>query len=171
MKRILILIIISLFVATVYFFSKEPIGRTVSAEEPIKLFSHSQKDLVYKVKETVAVDPISKNSTVPTVAKESRTYLFAGGLDPSSKPRQKPVLPLIYTVQAGSFEDMESALKQYDAILNSLSEEDMDYLRIEKIGPYYTVRIGKFEDHDEAESFHKKILPELSDALQGPYKG
>jgi TolB-like protein len=165
MKKLLILMIISLFAATVYFFAEEPIERTVSAEEPVKLFSHGQKDLVYKVKETVAVDPLSKNSTMPTAAKESRTYLFAGGLDTSSKPRKKSVLPLIYTVQAGSFEDMESALQQYDTILNSLSEEDLDYLRIEKIGPYYTMRIGRFEDHDEAESFHKKIMPDLPDSI------
>jgi TolB-like protein len=162
---LLILSIILLFVASVYYFTEEPKAKTVSTEEPAKHVSHSQNAVVKKVSETVTVDMFSKNSAPAAVAKESKTYLLAGGRDYSSKPGQKSVLPLIYTVQAGSFEDMESALEQYDAILSSLGEEDLDYLRIEKIGPYYTVRIGKIEDQDEAENFHDKLISDLPDSI------
>ena len=59
----------------------------------------------------------------------------------------------VYTVQTGSFMSSADAQQQFDIIVQGLSKNDLDYLRIEKIGIYYTVRIGKFEDSVNADKF------------------
>jgi hypothetical protein len=69
---------------------------------------------------------------------------------------------LFYTIQAGSFNDMDSAWKLYDSILTKLNEKDLDYLRIEKVGEYYAVRIGKFWEQRHAKTFHDNIKSQLS---------
>ena len=74
-------------------------------------------------------------------------------------------LSLIYTLQAGSFDDLQRAGKLYDSIKNDLTSEDLAYLRIEKVGKYYAVRIGKFGEWRNAETFHDKIRPQLSSAI------
>jgi hypothetical protein len=71
-------------------------------------------------------------------------------------------LPLVYTIQAGSFNDMDSAWKLYDSIMNKLYQKDLAYLRIEKVGQYYAVRIGKFRDQRHAKIFHDNIKSQLS---------
>ena len=71
---------------------------------------------------------------------------------------------LVYTIQAGSFKDLDSARKLYDSILHGLNKEDLAYLRIEKVGQYYAVRIGKFGDQRHAKIFHKKTRSHLSTA-------
>jgi tetratricopeptide (TPR) repeat protein len=68
---------------------------------------------------------------------------------------------LIYTIQSGSFKDMEKALKQYDSIIEVLDKEDLDYLRVEKIGVYYSVRLGRFDTHKKAEKFYQSIIHRL----------
>ncbi|MEE8329774.1 MAG: tetratricopeptide repeat protein [Thermodesulfovibrionia bacterium] len=60
-----------------------------------------------------------------------------------------------YTIQIGSFLELEPAEKQFDLLKQGLKEENIDYLRVEKIGKYYSVRLGKFKDNAEA----KKALP------------
>ena len=74
-------------------------------------------------------------------------------------------LSLIYTLQAGSFNDLQRAKIQYDSIKHALTSEDLAYLRIEKVGPYYAVRIGKFGEWTHAETFLDKIRPQLSSAI------
>ena len=56
---------------------------------------------------------------------------------------------------------MKEARKHFNAVLKTLSREDVDYLRIEKIGKYYAVRVGKFEDRTHAERFHQIIKKDL----------
>jgi len=56
----------------------------------------------------------------------------------------------IYTIQTGSFITIERAQMQFDLIAAVLSEEELDYLRIERIGEYYCVRLGKFISNAEA---------------------
>jgi len=73
-------------------------------------------------------------------------------------------LSLVYTIQAGSFKDLDTARKLYDSILNELNKEDLAYLRIEKVGQYYAVRIGKFGEQRHAKIFHKKTGSHLSTA-------
>jgi hypothetical protein len=74
-------------------------------------------------------------------------------------------LPLIYTVQAGSFDDLQRARKLYDSIKGNLTTEDLAYLRIEKVGHYYAVRIGKFGEWRYVEIFHDKIRSKFSTAI------
>ena len=80
-------------------------------------------------------------------------------------PRVNSTLPLVYTVQAGSFDNLKRAKKLYHSITNVLTSEDLAYLRIEKIGQYYAVRIGKFGDRSIAEIFHEKIKSQLSTTM------
>ena len=68
---------------------------------------------------------------------------------------------LIYTVQAGSFKDMEKALEQYESIIEVLDKEDLEYLRVEKIGAYYSVRLGRFDTHKKAEKFYQSAIHRL----------
>ncbi len=55
-----------------------------------------------------------------------------------------------YTIQIGSFLELKPAQKQFDMLKQGLKDENIDYLRIEKIGRYYSVRLGKFKDKAEA---------------------
>jgi tetratricopeptide (TPR) repeat protein len=71
----------------------------------------------------------------------------------------------IYTIQAGSFESDTDADKQYDLIAGRLKKEDLQYLRIERIGKFYAVRIGKFNDRPEAEKFLLSNNPGLPGAI------
>jgi hypothetical protein len=80
-------------------------------------------------------------------------------------PRQGGTLSLVYTVQAGSFDDLQSARKLYDYITNDLTTETLAFLRIEQIGQYYAVRIGKFGERSHAEIFHDKIRSQISTAI------
>jgi cell division septation protein DedD len=89
--------------------------------------------------------------------------------DESQKSTESPfiqsnddALSLVYTVQAGSFDDLHRAGILYDSIINNLSSEDLAYLRIEKVEQYYAVRIGKFHERNDAEKFFEKIRPYLS---------
>ncbi|UCH81678.1 MAG: SPOR domain-containing protein [Nitrospiraceae bacterium] len=71
-------------------------------------------------------------------------------------------LSLVYTIQAGSFNDLNRAEKLYDFIVNELDSEDLAYLRIEKVGRYYAVRLGKFGEQRNAKIFLNKIMSHLS---------
>ena len=42
-----------------------------------------------------------------------------------------------------------------------MSEKNLDYLKIEKVGKFYTVRLGKFEDSAAAEKFLQAINRQL----------
>jgi hypothetical protein len=72
---------------------------------------------------------------------------------------------LIYTIQTGSFINIEHAQKQFKFIIQSLSGEELNYLRIEKIGNFHTVRFGKFEDYATAEKFLQALESKLSTAI------
>ncbi|MCK5139275.1 MAG: SPOR domain-containing protein, partial [Thermodesulfovibrionia bacterium] len=72
---------------------------------------------------------------------------------------------LIYTIQTGSFINIERAQKQFKFIIQSLSGEELNYLRIEKVKDFYIVRFGKFEDYATAEKFLQALEPKLSKAI------
>lgn len=71
----------------------------------------------------------------------------------------------IYTVQTGSFTDSNYALEQFDFVTEALNENELDFLRIEKIGEFDAVRIGKFEDYTAARKFHQAVKAKLSSAI------
>jgi tetratricopeptide (TPR) repeat protein len=71
----------------------------------------------------------------------------------------------IYTYQLGSFAQIEDAEKQFDSLVNLLSENNTDHLRIEKIGKFYSVRLGKFANKNEAEAFLLPIKNRLTQYL------
>lgn len=70
----------------------------------------------------------------------------------------------VFTIQTGSFKSQDDARNQFDSMIQKLSADNLDYLRIESIGDYYVVRLGKFEDFSEAEEFLKAYKSELSGA-------
>lgn len=80
-------------------------------------------------------------------------------------PARAGVYDLIYTIQAGCHEDMETARKHYYTLVNELAREDIDFLRIEEIGRSYCVRIGKFTEIDQAKEFHLSIKPIISSSM------
>ena len=64
---------------------------------------------------------------------------------------------LFHTIQVGSFPDVDSAQKQFDEIVETLNPEELDNLRVEKIGGFYSVRLGKFNNSPEAEKSLRNI--------------
>jgi hypothetical protein len=71
----------------------------------------------------------------------------------------------IYTIQIGSFVEIERAQKQFDFIAQGLDEKELDYLRIEKIGKFYTIRLGKYEDPLYADKFLMTVKPHIPTAI------
>lgn len=71
----------------------------------------------------------------------------------------------IYTIQTGSLTNIQDAIKELNSILQTLNGNDLNLLRIEKIGKFYTVRLGKFDDYSKADKFLQKIKPNLSSAV------
>jgi hypothetical protein len=71
----------------------------------------------------------------------------------------------IYTLQTGSFNKIKDAQKQYVFIMNRLNRENLDYLRIEKVGKFYAVRLGRFKDYSAAKEFTQAVKPHLSTVI------
>ena len=71
---------------------------------------------------------------------------------------------LFHTIQTASFSSISDAEKQYDSIVMKLDDNQLDHLRIEKIGKYYSVRLGKFMDNTAAEKFFSTVKPKLPGA-------
>lgn len=80
---------------------------------------------------------------------------------------------LIYTIQAGSFSTADDAQKYFDSIVTKLNKENLDNLRIEKIGGFFSVRIGKYEGYSVAVKAFQKIKPQLSETfiMEAYFKG
>ncbi len=72
---------------------------------------------------------------------------------------------LVYTIQIESLPKIADALKQYNFIVSSFNDKNLDLLRIEKVGEYYAVRLGKFKNHETAKKFLQDINPGLSGAI------
>jgi hypothetical protein len=72
---------------------------------------------------------------------------------------------LVYTVQIASQKSIADAQNQFNSILRSHSEINLNLLRIEKVGKYYTVRIGKFDNYDSGNKFLEEIKPGISEAI------
>ncbi len=72
---------------------------------------------------------------------------------------------LFYTIQSGSFSDINDARRHFKSVQEGLHEKDLSHLRIEKVGVFYSVRIGKFEDYDTAEKLLKNNESQLYEAM------
>ena len=71
---------------------------------------------------------------------------------------------LFHTIQVSSFYAVDDAQKQFDAIVETFNEEELDNLRIEKIGKFYCIRVGKFNNYTVAEESHRNIKSKLPQA-------
>jgi HEAT repeat protein len=69
------------------------------------------------------------------------------------------------TIQAGSFTEIEHVQKRFDLMVDVLNEEELDLLRIEKVGKFYSVRLGNFENYAIAEKFLQEIKQRLPEAI------
>jgi tetratricopeptide (TPR) repeat protein len=72
---------------------------------------------------------------------------------------------LFYTIQSGSFLDVDDARKQFVIISQKLDRKDLGNLRIERIGEFYSVRIGRFEDYGSADKFLEGNKSQLEKAI------
>lgn len=71
----------------------------------------------------------------------------------------------VYTIQTGSFKDIQRAKRHFSFIEQSLEETALQALRIEKIEQWYAVRIGKFISLPEAEQFLRDNKPTPKEAI------
>jgi hypothetical protein len=71
----------------------------------------------------------------------------------------------IYTIQTGSFIEIERAQKQFDSLAQILNKGELDYLRIEKVDKYYSVRVGNFQNYAIAKKFLRTNKRHLSPAV------
>jgi len=72
---------------------------------------------------------------------------------------------LVYTIQTGSYTNIENAEEQVNSLLQLLNKKDLNFLRIEKIGQYFTVRFGKFENYASAKKFIREVKTSLPEAV------
>jgi len=73
---------------------------------------------------------------------------------------------LIYTIQTGSFQELNRAQTQLDFIADLLQDEDYEDLRIEKIGDIYAVRFGKYETYSAAQEMLRNYIADLLQAKE-----
>lgn len=85
--------------------------------------------------------------------------------DSSREVAGKEERHLFYTIQTGSFIDVERAMKQFDSVMQGTFEKDLNHLRIEKVGKFYSVRLGKFRKYAGAEKLLQAIKPQLRKAI------
>jgi len=72
---------------------------------------------------------------------------------------------LIYTIQTGTFLRAADAQKEFHSTIQKLNDNELNDLRIEKIGKYYSVRLGKFEGYSLAKKFLSEIKNEFPKAI------
>ena len=71
----------------------------------------------------------------------------------------------IHTIQTGSFNSAADAQKHYDLIVQRLRKNELNFLRIEKIGKFYAVRLGKFENYSDSEKLYRAVKTYISKAV------
>ena len=71
----------------------------------------------------------------------------------------------VYTIQTGSFLELNRAREQFNFITKLLQPKDYDNLRIEKISSYYTVRLGKYDNYASAEDLLQKLIIKIKSAI------
>lgn len=98
------------------------------------------------------------------VAKEKKAIQSVKQLDENIISNQS-AYQTIFTIQTGSYIKIEEAQKQFDFMVQTLNENDLDYLRIEKVGKFYTDRLGKFKNYTAAEKFLQEINSQLYEAI------
>ena len=81
------------------------------------------------------------------------------------KPDNTVESKVVYTVQTGSFINSNYARRQFDFIAEELNENELDSLRIEKIGEFDAVRVGKFKDYTTAKKYLQAVKPRISSAI------
>ena len=72
---------------------------------------------------------------------------------------------LIYTIQAASYMNETDALRYYSEIEQKLRTDELDYLRVEKVGTFYSVRLGKYDDLNSIKKFLLSIESHLPSAI------
>jgi type II secretory pathway component PulC len=84
----------------------------------------------------------------------------------SEQPKEKRASQeSVYTIQTGSFKDIQRAEKQFRIIQKSLEGAAYQALRIEKIGMFYAVRIERFASLAKIEQFFKEHALSLEEAM------
>jgi tetratricopeptide (TPR) repeat protein len=68
---------------------------------------------------------------------------------------------LYHTISISSFSNIAPAEKQFESLTKTLQEQDLDHLRIEKIGKFYCVRLGKFDDKASADKIYNEVKEKL----------
>ena len=135
-------------------------------KEAISRLEYISKDMDEDIAASLSAKKSTDNVELPDVILDDiRTKETQNSAESKVIPGKEGSLSLVYTVQAGSFDDLQSARKLYDSIINDLTSEDLSYLRIEEVGQYYAVRIGKFEERRSAEIFHEKTRSQLSTTM------
>lgn len=69
-----------------------------------------------------------------------------------------------YTVLAASYGSLEYAEQDFQVLLDTFPQRDLDYLRIELVGGYYTIRIGKYDGIAQAENLRQLLLQRFRQA-------
>jgi len=82
-----------------------------------------------------------------------------------AKPLDLHAPESIYTIQTGSFQNIGQARNQYDSLMQRFKDNEIDYLRIEKIGKFHSVRLGKFDKRDEAEKYFSLNKEQLKSSI------
>ena len=71
---------------------------------------------------------------------------------------------LYHTISVSSFQNIAPAERQFESIAKKIQGQELDHLRIEKIGKFYCVRLGQFDDRAGAEKFLNTVKNKLPGA-------
>lgn len=135
-------------------------------KEEISSLEYNSKNINEDIAASLSAKKSTDNVELPEIVLDDiHANASQDSIERKAVPGPDGPLPLVYTIQAGSFNDMDSAWKLYDSIMNKLYQKDLAYLRIEKVGQYYAVRIGKFKERSHVEIFHENIKSQLATAM------
>ncbi len=81
------------------------------------------------------------------------------------EPAPTEMLQTVFTIQTGSYTYATNAQDHFLSLINELENEELSFLRIEKIGGFNAVRLGKFENYRIAEKFLNTVKPRISTAI------
>lgn len=117
--------------------------------------------------EEVIVEVLAPAKEEPELQQEAKltSPSDTAPLPNKEEPATTEMLQTVFTIQTGSYTYAANAQDQFLALINELDNEELSFLRIEKIGEFNAVRLGKFENQKIAEKFLTTVKPRILTAI------
>ena len=141
----------------------EPLERDVSRggylDSDLPDVESTQEEVTVEI-----IDPANEEPVIHQEAKLTPSTDTVPAIKKQEAPQQQ-TLQTVYTIQTGSFTNVPKAQEQFHYLINELENDELNFLRIEKIGKFNAVRLGSFENYGNAEEFLNTVKPRVSNAI------